>query len=205
MKTALAGLILLLSAVSGDACSRMPVAGGAAVIAAPAKIDQKLVNAAILAEINYVRCKAGRAALVSDTSLSKVASTHAKWMARARSLSHKSGVAGQSTSLARLKSSGIRFRAGSENIGYLARFQIDGLSFRIKDAATCHFASNSGQTLGAHSYTTLARKIVELWMESPAHRRNILDGKVSKVGSGAGFDPKAPFCGSFYVSQTFAG
>lgn len=205
IRAILAIAVMVLGTVQAAACSRPSVSGAEAAIASPARINQTLIDAAIRAEVNYHRCKAGLPPVDASGGLARVAGTHAKWMARARSLSHKSTTAGQATAMARLRSSGVRFRAGSENIGYLARFRIDGLSFKIKNAATCEFATDSGQRLGAHSYATLAQKIVELWMNSQAHRRNILDRKVRKVGSGAGFDAKAPYCGSFYVSQTFAG
>ena len=104
-----------------------------------------------------------------------------------------------------LKSSGVRFRAGSENIGLVHRFQIDGQRFRIRDASTCAFATGSGTPIGTHSYASLARHAVNLWMASSGHRRNILDRKVTMVGSAAAVDTSAPYCGQVYLSQNFAG
>ena len=204
-KGLIVGMLLVPVAGSAAACSRANVAGAQAPIRAEGQIDQGLVDAAIRAEINYQRCRAGLPALAEANGLRKVAGKHAKWMARARSLSHHSKTPGQATATARLKASGLRFRAGSENIGQIARFQIDGRSFRIADAKTCGFLGGNGQAIPPHSYASLARTIVALWMESSAHRRNILDRKVSRVGSGVGFDGKAPYCGNYYVSQSFAG
>ncbi|MCB2124597.1 MAG: CAP domain-containing protein [Rhodobacteraceae bacterium] len=198
----LAGVTLVGAA---DACSRATVAGAEAPIRPEARIDQAVVDAAILAELNYHRCKAGLPALSDAQGLRKVAGRHAKWMASARVLSHQSQTPGQATTLARIRASGVRFRAGSENIGQIARFQIDGKSFRIADAASCGFLGGDGQVIPPHSYSTLARTIVAYWMASADHRRNILDRKVTRVGSGIGFDGKAPYCGNYYVSQSFAG
>lgn len=201
-----AGLLAAVAlAGAADACSRASVRGTDAAIRPEARIDQALVDAAILAELNYHRCKAGLPALAQAQGLRKVAGQHAKWMAKARALSHKSQTPGQATTLARIKASGVRFRAGSENIGQIARFQIDGRSFRIADAAACGFRGGDGKVIPPHSYATLARTIVAYWMASADHRRNILDRKVTRVGSGVGFDGKAPYCGNFYVSQNFAG
>ncbi|WP_347311182.1 CAP domain-containing protein [Defluviimonas sp. SAOS-178_SWC] len=199
------GLLLMPVAGAAEACSRATVPGAQAPIRAEGRIDQGLIDKAIRAEVNYHRCRAGLAPLGEAGGLRKVAGQHAKWMARSRHLTHRSKTPGQATPVARLKASGLRFRAGSENIGQVARFQIDGRSFRIANASACGFLGGNGQSIPPHSYASLARTIVTLWMESSAHRRNILDRKVSRLGSGIGFDAKAPYCGNYYVSQTFAG
>ena len=190
---------------AAEACARSSVAGATAAVRPGQRIDQSLADAAIRAEVNFHRCRAGLSPLKEAAGLRRVASRHALWMAKARSLSHKSSTPGQSTTLARIKSSGLKIRAGSENIGHLGSYQFGGGAFRITNASTCGFANSGGAPIPPHSYATLARSIVQLWMDSPAHRRNILDRKVTRVGSGVGFDPRAPHCGNFYVAQDFAG
>jgi uncharacterized protein YkwD len=196
---------MFCAAGTASACSRDTVSGANAVIDPRGGIDAALLDAAIRSELNYHRCKAGRSALSGNVGLRQVAGTHAKWMAKTATVSHQSGVAGQSTLKARMSTSGVKFRAGSENIGMVHRFRIDGQSFRIRDAGSCSFATQAGETIGAHSYGTLARHMVDLWMASSKHRKNILDPKVSMVGSAAGFNAKAPYCGQFFMSQNFAG
>lgn len=206
MKLVAAGAVAVpLLSGAAPACSRASVGGADAPIRPESRIDQALADAAIRAELNYQRCRAGLPALTEAGGLRKVAGQHAKWMAQARTLSHRSGTPGQATTLARIKASGVKFRAGSENIGQIARFQIDGRSFRIAASSSCQFLGGSGGTIPPHSYSSLARTIVAYWMASSAHRRNILDRRVTRVGSGVGFDPSGPYCGSYYVSQNFAG
>jgi uncharacterized protein YkwD len=208
MKTKIvAGVFAALLATTGasNACSRAAVSGANKIIQANTRISQPVIDAAIRSEINFHRCMAGLSPLKQASSLRKVAETHAKWMARSRKLSHKSRVAGQTTPFARIKASGIQFRAGSENIGQLGRYQFGSRSFRIKNSAACVFSTNAGKPIAPHSYATLAREVVNLWMASRGHRRNILDRKVSRVGSGLSFDARAPYCGRYYVSQSFAG
>ena len=187
------------------ACTLARVSGAEAVVPASGRIDGRLIDAAIRAEVNFQRCRAGLDELAAAPGLAEAAATHAKWMARAQTISHESSVPGQSSVLARLQSSGVEFRAGSENIGKIARYGIDGIQFRIRDAAACVFATQDGQTIGAHSYQSLARHIVNLWANSSKHRTNMLDPKVRMVGSGVGYDPSSPYCGAFYVSQNYAG
>jgi len=190
---------------AAQACSLARVNGADQQVPAQGRINQALIDAAIRAEVNLQRCKAGLSELGGDSGLADAAATHAKWMARANSLSHQSSVPGQSTVLARLRSAGVNFRVGSENIGQVARYTIDGTRFQVRDIATCAFATQAGAPIGAHSYQSLAHQIVTLWVNSPKHRRNMLDPKVRMVGSGAGYNPNAPYCGAFYLSQDYAG
>lgn len=169
------------------------------------RIDQPLLDAAVRAEVNYHRCLAGLSKLSpAEETLVKVAASHSKWMAETRKLSHKSTVTGRSSLRDRIRSANIRIRAGSENIGMVHRYQIDGQSFRILDANTCTFASYQGENLPAHSYASLARHAVGLWMTSNGHRKNILDPRVTRVSTAAAFG-EGQYCGQFWLTQNFVG
>lgn len=198
--------LALLVAGNASACTlAMPPA--AATTAVPAgRLDSALLDSAIRAEVNLARCRAGRTALGgAGAALVRAAEAHSRWMVSARDLSHRSTVSGRSTPVERIRAAGVRIRAGSENIGYVLRYQIDGAPFRILDAASCSFATYSGQPLPVHSYATLARQVVTAWMNSPGHRRNILDRKVSKVATGAVYDRHGPYCGRIWFTQNFVG
>lgn len=199
-----AAFALFLAAGAAQACSRPAVPGADAGLGARG-LNVVLADKAILAELNYHRCKAGLSPLQASQNLRHVAETHAKWMARATKVSHQSNVAGQSSLRARLSSSGLKIKAGSENIAMVHRFRIDGTRFKIRDASSCAFANGSGQPIGAHSYASLARHAVNLWMASSGHRKNILDRKVKLVGSAVALNPGAPYCGQVFLSQNFAG
>ena len=199
--------IALTIAFSGSAalagCSVATVAGADTMINPAGRIDQALADAAIRAEVNYYRCKAGRSALGPSSGLAKVAATHAKWMAKALSVSHRSQVAGQSTLKARMSTSGVRYKVAAENIGMVHRFAIEGAGFKIK--GSCQFETNGGQKIGAHSYRSLAKQIVAYWMGSKEHKANILRSGTKVTGSGVSFAANTQYCGQFYVSQGFAG
>jgi uncharacterized protein YkwD len=197
--------LLFLGLSAAQACDRASVSGANRMVDPGDRIDAALLDAAIRVEVNYHRCKAGLAPLKAATGLRRVAETHAKWMAKKGQVTHKSTVAGQATLRARLSTSGVKFKTGAENVGMVHRFQIDGGSFRITDASACAFATNAGKPIPAHSYGSLARLAVSLWMASPGHRANILNRNVKLIGSAAGFDASAPWCGQFYLSQNFAG
>ena len=202
---AVALVVTLVLAAQGAmaACTVVQVAGRDAGVP-PERINQLLIAATILAEVNAARCKAGLRAVAGAEGLSKVAAAHSGWMAAAHVLSHDSDRPGVASLAAQLATAGKGGRGGTENIGQVHRYGLDLVgSFKINSAAACQFATDGGQVIGAHSYHSLAAAIVALWLKSPAHKANMMNRKVRSLGSGIAFDPSADWCGQFYVTQTF--
>jgi len=211
MKSTIAAIVtavafVLTSVQAAEACSRNVSAKAARTVVPAQNIDQALLSQAIRTEVNFHRCRAGLQSVKSASGeLRKQATRHSGWMAKFQQLTHRSTVAGSATLKQRFQNAGISYRAGSENIGMVHRYQIDNRRFNIVDSRACKFAASDGTPLPAHSYASLARHIVNLWMESPGHRKNILDRKVTRMTSGVAFDPKAKYCGRFWVTQNFVG
>jgi uncharacterized protein YkwD len=201
------GLALSIATASAaEACSRNVSTKAAGTIVPAKGINQSMLDNAIRVEVNFHRCRAGLSPLRdAGNGLAKQARKHSEWMAKTQQLTHRSTVAGSATLKQRLSNSGVRFRAAAENIGMVHRFQIDNKRFRILNSAGCQFATYEGQPLPAHSYATLARHIVSLWMNSPGHRKNILNGNVSKLSTAVAFDPNAKYCGRYWLTQNFVG
>ena len=193
------------AADAARACKQPSVSGGNRPVE-PGRINQSLLNAAIAAQVNYLRCRKGLPQLSSQPRLRKVAEGHARWMARARNLTHNSNVPGKRTASARVISTGIDLRMGSENIAKVSLYQLDGIrQFRISNASACQFATQKGAPIARHSYNTLAKYVAGLWYESAKHRQNMMDPRAKMVGTAAGFDPKAQYCGQLYITQNLAG
>ncbi len=191
---------------AADACSRTVSKAATQSVVPTGNINQNLLSDAVRAEVNFHRCRAGLPAVASaGSSLTKEAHGHSRWMAKRQKLSHQSTVRGRSTLRQRVKASGLKFRIGSENIGMVHRYQIDSKRFQIVDASRCKFRLSNGQPLPAHTYASLARHIVDLWMNSPGHRRNVLDRQAREVTTGLAFDPKANYCGRYWLTQKFIG
>ena len=206
MAIALGAALALGVPGTADACSRTVSKKAAQTIVPAGRINQSLLDSAIRAEVNYHRCRAGLTRLGSaGNGLANQARKHSAWMASTQQLTHRSTVAGSATLKQRVKKAGVKFRTGSENIGMVHRYQIDNRHFKIIDGGSCKFASQSGKALPAHSYASLARHAVNLWMNSPGHRKNILDRRVTKMSSAVAFDPKAKYCGRFWLTQNFIG
>lgn len=199
--TLIAASLMLASAAAAQAgCKLQPVNGANTPI--PAKtINRNLLNAAVMAEANYARCKHGLPALSGVKGMVKQADAHSKWMAKARKLTHK----GRTTLVSRLKSSGVRFRTGSENIGVFSVYRIDGVMTRDVDLANCRMAYMDGTAVPRHTYGSLAKLAVQAWMASPPHRKNLLMRNIKMIGHGSGIDLKAERCGEVYMTQLFAG
>jgi len=197
--------IFLLPAIA-EACSRTVSQKATKTLVPAERIDQALLENAIRDEVNFHRCRAGlRSVGDAGKALSKQAETHSLWMAKTGTLSHKSTLRGAATLQQRVKNAKLKVRTGSENIGAVHRYQIDGQRFRILNSNTCEFATHAGQPLPAHSYASLARHIVSLWMGSRGHRKNILDKRVTAMSAAVAFDPSAQYCGKFWVTQNFVG
>ncbi len=204
---ACAALAFVVAApTTAEACSRSVSKAAATTLVPGGRIDQGLLDDAIRTEVNYHRCRAGLPKVGdAGNGMASQAAKHSQWMARTQQLTHRSTVPGASTLKQRVRAAGVSFRAGSENIGMVHLYQIDNRRFKIVNSGSCQFASYEGQALPAHSYATLARHAVELWMNSPGHRKNILDRKVNKVSTAVAFDPNAQYCGRFWLTQNFIG
>jgi len=202
-----AGIVLVFaSAMEAEACSRNVSAKAAQTVVPSTRINQSLLDHAIRAEVNFHRCRAGLKSLAdAGGGVANQAKKHSSWMARTQQLTHRSTVSGSSTLKQRLKNSGVRFRTGAENIGMVHRYRIDNQRFKIVNSNACQFTTRGGKPLPAHSYASLARHAVNLWMKSSGHRKNILNRKVSKMSTAVAFDPNAQYCGRFWLTQDFVG
>ncbi len=201
-----AALLTLVLPNSALACSRAAIPAAAMQTIPTENADQKLFNRVLLAEVNFRRCKAGLAPLRLSGGLIRVAGNHANWMAARRKLSHRSTIRGQSSVQERVLASGLRVRRGSENVGYLPRYQFDlAGKIRIRDKARCQFTTVGGKPISPHTYASLASEIVGLWMRSAGHRKNVLDQNVNAVGAALGYNPRGNQCGQFFLAQNFAG
>lgn len=168
-------------------------------------IDQDLLDEAIRAAVNDIRCSRGMKPLApASDRLVESALAHSDWMANNGTLSHIGGARGRATLRQRITSAGQVARRASENVAMTPRFRTGSKPFYIVDRRACVFADAGKRKIPPHSYASLARHTVQLWMESPGHRRNILDRKARRMSAAAAFSP-SDACGSFWLTQIFVG
>lgn len=170
----------------------------------PHRINQGVFSRVLLEEVNRLRCLRALPPLVANTPLQAPAAAHADWMAQTGTLSHVSTRPGQDTLSARMHAFGLDFTRATENLARVSRYRIDREGrFRINDATSCSFSTRDGRPIGAHTYRSLARYVVDLWEVSPGHARNLFDTGVTSHGAAVAYDPDGPHCGHYYVTQNF--
>jgi uncharacterized protein YkwD len=137
-------------------------------------VESGEVYRAVMDEIvrlsNIERGKYGAPPLSADRNLEMAATGHSEEMARMSYFSHDSPVAGRSSPGDRIALTGILPRRTGENI---AKF-------------------------GSYPIATLAENAVVGWMNSPPHRRNLLDPNFTHIGIGVARNGR-----TYYLTQNF--
>lgn len=186
-------LALALLALAGPGQAACPPAG----VAAPRPLTQAIpdsaaFSAAVVMEVNRHRCAAGLAPVGLDDRATRSSRAHSLWMATAGRLTHNSTQKGRENLGRRLQAEGIPLRrAGYESIGELGFYSVQGLG--------CH----SGRDIPTEA--VLARRIVAMWVESPAHRAQVLSPRVSQAGAAAAVSVNPRSCGRIYLTLTLFG
>jgi len=167
-------------------------------------LDQDLFNSAVLHYVNIERCNRGLTPLTSDNTLISATRQHSRHMATNAYISHKSQQSGYRNLQDRLAKARVRYRIAGENVAKSFVFAFNRRSVGAGNGR-CEFNfSNNGRAVPRHTYDTLAKDLVVLWMASPTHRRNILHRDFRRAGATFGVDADSNFCGTIYAAQNFA-
>lgn len=168
------------------------------------RLDQNLFNDTVLYYVNIERCNRGLTPLRSDNTLIRATRQHSRHMASNAYISHKSQQSGYRNLQDRLTKAHVKYRIAGENVAKSFVFAFDRRNVG-SGRAQCefNFASN-GRAVPRHTYDTLAKDLVVLWMASPTHRSNILHRDFRRAGATFGVDPDTSFCGTIYAAQNFA-
>jgi uncharacterized protein YkwD len=158
-------------------------------------IDYELLGAAIFYATNIERAKHNRPLFKPSMVLYKAAFIHSKDMAERNFFSHTSPIAGRSTPSDRVKLYGQWIRTVGENIAYTF-----GIQYRAGTSVS------SFANIPPHSYWSFALSVVDSWMNSPGHRRNILNAAFGRLGAAGYLEYKMPHrIPYFKATQVFAG
>lgn len=165
-------------------------------------LDQNLFNIAVLHYVNIERCNRGLFPLRSDNNLVRATSQHSAHMARNAYVSHNSRQSGYRNLQDRLSKARVKYRIAGENVAKSFVFAFNRR--HVGAQSQCQFKFSNGRLVPRHTYDTLAKDLVVLWMESPAHRKNILENSFRRAGATIGVNNDSNFCGTVYVAQNFA-
>lgn len=187
-------------------CDAQPEAGFQTRIPAGA-LDTALLDRAILFHSNRARCEMGLRPLGPDPRLLAAATGHSADMVRLGFFDHTSPVPGKTTMSERLQASGVAFLTAAENLATAKRLEIgDGQPVYPLGQGRCAYSyTPRGQRVPVRTYDSLALNLVTRWLESPGHRRNLLNNEYTRHGASGVIDPSGHLCDSISATQLFAG
>ncbi len=173
-------------------------------------IDYSLLQATIFHATNLERLAHGLPVFSFSKEAESAAVTHTKDMVKLNFYSHTSPVKSRKTPSDRLRAQGITPHFFGENIGKTFGIQYEEGKKVIKPKIPGEFRYSDtphGEPIPPHTYSSIAKKIVKLWMESPGHRQNILNPNFTHLGCGTYVDFEKKFYDAPYIMavQNFAG
>lgn len=135
------------------------------------RIDLRALEDEIFATVNRERARVGSAPLTPVAAMNRTARRYALELAERREVEHASTTPGRRTFRDRIEAEGTRAKLAGENLAMLTA-----------------------------SPELLARQVVDAWLRSPGHSKNLLDSVFTRSGLGAWLGPD----GVWYVVQVFA-
>ena len=171
-------------------------------------IDYRLLHAAVFYETNRQRALNGRSQLKHSPALEECASGYSNDMVKHKFFSHYSHNAGKETVEKRLAAVGIKRAYYGENITLSFGIEyIPGKRLYTPEQNGGYFSYTfKGKPILNYTYRGLAIDVVARWMDSPGHRKNILDPGFSYLGAGAARYKDRDFVNidMFKVTQNFS-
>jgi len=171
-------------------------------------IDYPLLHAAIFYETNRQRVLNGLPSFIHSPSLEKAAHEHSIDMVAYGFFSHTSVVEGKETMSKRFAKVGIKNAYTGENIADFSAIDYQpGKSVFAPPQNGGYFSyTYQGEPIGNHTYMSAAKALLKQWMNSPGHRKNILNTKFKYLGVGAAYFEEESFHNMpyFKATQNFA-
>lgn len=183
-------------ALAASACGRRVVDSAALEASSPtfarpidfAAPDYDALAAAIEHLANEERRRADVAPLDSHRLLRKVSRRYAQRMVDKGFLAHEDPTDAElRTPTQRVAAQGAQNASISENIADVPGFPVaSGEPFYVRDRANFVITRTpDGPPIEPHTYASFAATVVEGWMNSPGHRRNLLSPDAREQGIGA--------------------
>lgn len=152
------------------------------------RVDYSALADAIVKTTNAVRAKHNLPALEHNRTLDKAGASHARRMVDKQFLAHEDPFdERRRTPADRVRRAGGDNPTPAENIADVPAFRIDsGQPFYLLDPDEPVIALEpDGPPVERHTYASYAASVVEGWMNSPGHRKNLLHPDALEIGVGA--------------------
>ena len=151
-------------------------------------INYQILYREILEDLNIERIKYSKKAFSISRELNKAAILHSEQMNKYHFFSHVNKKNKKfATLLDRVLYVDGNFPFLAENIADIVMLNIPNnkrISIKQEGNKILYFDEN-GSRINYHTYESLANKVVQSWMNSKGHRKNILNGDYSETGLGA--------------------
>ncbi len=168
----------------------------------PDSLDLHLLEWAVFYETNVQRGKLGLQPLRYEGRLQREARAHCREMIELEYFDHTSPVTENETVQKRLEQAGIKHGAGGENIAIHPATKKQDIVFRLAEGSEPekYIWRNNGTS---YTYQEFAADLVERFLHSAPHRRNILNRGYTFLGVGA-VPGRYNQTDVFYVTQNFS-
>ncbi|MDZ7722756.1 MAG: CAP domain-containing protein [candidate division KSB1 bacterium] len=174
----------------------------------PDSIDYKLLHAAVFYATNAQRYKKHLPPFQHSPALEYAARAYSLDMVIYDFFSHKSPVTGKTNLADRLSQVGLNMGYRAENIAIAFALEYKSGRPVYTPAQNGGYFSytHRGPALEYRTYLDVAETVVRQWMNSPGHRRNILNSNLKYLGIGAAFYRQHDFynMGAFKITQNFS-
>ncbi|MFK7921823.1 MAG: CAP domain-containing protein [Bacteroidia bacterium] len=171
-------------------------------------VDDKLLTASIFFLSNRAREQHGLAPFVFDAALQDMALYHTKAMARFHFMGHYNEYEPKMKTPAK-RAWAFDATFSSENVGRFILYQIENEQsyFATQENGENHFFEEENkQPIEPHTYWSFAEAVVQAWLDSPSHRRNLLNSDYGTMGCSVAMSPgeQLPFqIPVAYATQNF--
>lgn len=149
------------------------------------KIDYDLLAAVVFHETNFRRLENDLSALKYDPKVRKAARIQAEGILRVGKISHLHPDENKKTLEDRLKIVGLTGRFWAENVAMIFAIKYEaGTPYfpRMRDGEEIYSVKANGPPIPPHTYQSFAVSLLDSWMDSPGHRKNILSEDPTELG-----------------------
>lgn len=171
------------------------------------RIDRALLDAAVFHETNRRRREHGLPELRFDAKVMRAARLHAEAMARHKFVGHENAFEPRLESMPdRARIAGLQPRFLAENVASaFGRHYESGEKFYVRSAngQTIYSHRPDGPQISMRTYVEAAEAVVEGWMNSPGHRKNILHKSPQYLGCACEPSPMERAMQKLYCVQVF--
>ncbi len=168
------------------------------------KLNISLLNKNIIFYTNIQRVKAGLVPLAYDPILEKAANWQSNYCRDIGSLRHSSSIPHMSNPGKRIKHFGGDWNIYGENVTVNFSTNTEGKSFYNRSDSKGNYKDYGKHIIYWRNERQMAFKMVDAWMRSPGHRRNILTKYFYSMGAGSA-KGKYSTVKSYYGTQVFVG